>query len=215
MVKLLIIIFNDEKKLKALFRKYKLTFNTMTYGMGTASSSLLNYLGLDEVKKSIYFSLIPSNLENSIFNDLKTKFKIKEIGKGIALTVSLNSSSKYISDILVKGSDHEMKDDEVKYELVMTIVKEGYSDIVMSAAKKAGCTGGTVINARSLGSSRTVFMDLAIEPLKDIVLNIVESDITKKVMESITKEAGVKTDARGLTFSLPVDNVIGLQDLDD
>ena len=98
------------------------------------------------------------------------------------------------------------------YELIVTIVKEGYSDLVMQAAKRVGCTGGTVISGRSLGSSRTIFMDLAIEPEKDIVLNIVPHEITKDVMKSITKEAGVKTEARGLLISLPIDKVSGLQE---
>ncbi len=211
MVKLLLIIFNDEKKLKTLFKKYKLTFNVMTYGTGTASHRLLKKLGLDEVRKNIYFSLIPSNIEDILFNDLKSKFKIKEIGKGIALTIPLNSSSKYVSDMLIKG-DIEMDDVDSCYELIITIVKDGYSDLVMQAAKKAGCKGGTVINARSLGSSRTIFMNLAIEPEKDLVLNIVSKKIASKVMEQIREEAGIKSDARGLIISLPIDKVIGLQD---
>ena len=214
MVKLMIIIFNDEQKLKNLLRKYKLSYNVMTYGTGTASVSLLEYLGLDEVRKSLYFSLIPSSLENNIFKELETKLKIKELGKGVAFTISLLSSSKFVSDSYanLKG-EVEMEKDTNDYELVVTIVKEGYKDVVMQAAKKAGCTGGTVIEGRSLGSSRTVFMNLSIEPEKDIVLNIVTKDIAKSVMKNITKEAGVKTEARGLVLALPIDRVLGLQDI--
>ena len=210
-MKLLVIIFNDEKKLKSLFKKHKLIYNAMTYGSGTASSSLLQYLGLDEVRKSLYFSIIPNNLEDIIFKELDSKLKIKEIGKGIGFTISLNMGSKFISDSYNVGEIVENK--EIDYELIITIVKEGYSDLVMQAAKSKGCTGGTVISGRSLGSSRTVFMDLAIEPEKDIVLNIVSKDITKKVMAEITKLAGIKTDARGLLISLPIDKVLGLNDV--
>ncbi len=211
MVKLLVIIYDNEKKLKMLFRKYKLTFNAMTYGSGTASKSVLMYFGLDEIRKSIYFSLIPSRISDTLFHELETKLKIVELGKGIAFTIELNSSNKFISDALVKG-DIEMEKFDSGYELVVTIVKEGYSDLVMSAAKKEGCGGGTVISGRSLGSSRTVFMNLSIEPEKDIVLNIVKSDIAKNVMKEITKEAGIKTEARGLIISLPISRVLGLQE---
>lgn len=211
MIKLLILIFNDEKKLKLIFKKYKLTFNIMTYGMGTASKSLLKYFGLDEVKKNIYFSLIPSNCENNILFDIKNKLKIKEIGKGVGFTISLTSSNKYIKDSLVK-EDVDMVKSESSYDLIITIVKEGYSDLVMQAAKKEGCTGGTVIEGRSLGSTRTIFMDLVLEPEKDLVLNIVPCNIKKNVMESINKSCGIKTPARGLLISLPIDNVVGLED---
>lgn len=210
MIKLLIIIYNDEKKIKLLFKKYKLSFNTMTYGSGTASDSLLSYFGLDSVKKSIYFSLIPNSIENNILTDLKNKLKLSEIGKGIAFTISLTSSYKYIKDSL-KGDDIVEKNDS-SYELVVTIVKEGYSDSVMQAAKKVGCNGGTLIEGRSLGTSRTIFMDMEIDSEKDIVLNIVSTDIKKSVMESINKSCGIKTEARGLIISLPIDSVVGLQE---
>ena len=211
MIKLLIVIFNDEKKLKHLFKKFKLSYNVMTYGSGTASASLLNYLGLDSIKKSIYFSLISANFEKDIFEYLKNKMNLKEIGKGIAFTISLMSSNKFIKDNLIKGDDY-MENNNSSYELIVTIVQEGYSDLVMQASKKVGCNGGTLIEGRSLGSARTIFMDLAIEPEKDIVLNIVSSDIKRKVMESINEMCGVKTEARGLIISLPIDNVLGLQE---
>lgn len=210
MIKLLVMIYNNEKKLKNILKKYKLNFNVMTYGSGTASLSLLTYFGLDKVKKSLYFSLIPSSLEKKVLQELETKLNLKQIGEGIGFTISLTSSNKFIKDILDKEGDMMKNKDE--YELIITIVKEGYSDLVMQAAKKEKATGGTVIYGRSLGSSRTILANLTIEPEKDIVLNIVPKEIKKQVMESINKETGVKTEARGLIMSIPIDNVIGLHE---
>ena len=210
MIKLLVMIYNNEKKLKNILKKYKLNFNVMTYGSGTASLSLLTYFGLDKVKKSLYFSLIPSSLEKKVLQELETKLNLKQIGEGIGFTISLTSSNKFIKDILDKEGDMMKNKDE--YELIITIVKEGYSDLVMHAAKKEKATGGTVIYGRSLGSSRTILANLTIEPEKDIVLNIVPKEIKKQVMESINKETGVKTEARGLIMSIPIDNVIGLHE---
>ncbi|MGN1352601.1 MAG: hypothetical protein ACI4WF_00870 [Bacilli bacterium] len=210
MIKLLVMIYNNEKKLKNILKKYKLNFNVMTYGSGTASLSLLTYFGLDKVKKSLYFSLIPSSLEKKVLQELETKLNLKQIGEGIGFTISLTSSNKFIKDILDKEGD--MMENKDEYELIITIVKEGYSDLVMQAAKKEKATGGTVIYGRSLGSSRTILANLTIEPEKDIVLNIVPKEIKKQVMESINKETGVKTEARGLIMSIPIDNVIGLHE---
>ena len=210
MIKLLVMIYNNEKKLKNILKKYKLNFNVMTYGSGTASLSLLTYFGLDKVKKSLYFSLIPSSLEKKVLQELETKLNLKQIGEGIGFTISLTSSNKFIKDILDKEGD--MMENKDEYELIITIVKEGYSDLVMQAAKKEKATGGTVIYGRSLESSRTILANLTIEPEKDIVLNIVPKEIKKQVMESINKETGVKTEARGLIMSIPIDNVIGLHE---
>lgn len=211
MLKLLVVIYNNEKKIKNILKKYKLRFNLMTYGSGTASPSLLNYFGLDEVKKSIYFSLIPSSLEKKILMELETKLQLKEIGKGIGFTISLTSSYKFVEDILGKGEE-VVKEETGHYELVITIVKEGYSDLVMQAAKRKGATGGTVIYGRSLGSNRTILANLSIEPEKDVVLNIVKKEDKKEIMQSINQKVGINTDGNGLLISLPIDNVIGLQE---
>ena len=134
MIKLLVMIYNNEKKLKNILKKYKLNFNVMTYGSGTASLSLLTYFGLDKVKKSLYFSLIPSSLEKKVLQELETKLNLKQIGEGIGFTISLTSSNKFIKDILDKEGD--MMESRNEYELIITIVTEGYSDLVMQAAKK-------------------------------------------------------------------------------
>lgn len=209
MIKLLIVISNDNK-LNVILKHHKLNFNIITYGNGTASKSLLTYFGLDEVRKNVYFSLIPSYLEEKILTELKNKLNLNKIGQGIGFTISLKSSNKFIKDILDKKEI--VMENSNNYELIVTIVKEGYSEAVMNAAKRVGATGGTVIYGRSLGSSRTILTNLQVEPEKDVVLNIVKKEIKNKVLESINKETGVKSDANGILLSLPIDNVIGLND---
>ena len=210
MIKLLGVIYNNEKKLKMLFLKHNLNYQAMVSGNGTASNSILAYFGLEKVKKNIYFTIIPDNVEKKILPELKNWCKLPDIGVGIAFTISLDNFSKFLLDDLKKGDEKVTK--QSNFELIVTIVNDGYSDLVMSAAYKEGCSGGTVINGRSLGSKRTIFMDLTIEPEKDIVLTIVKKDIKQAVMEKITQECGIKTDARGILFSMPLDNVIGLHE---
>ena len=212
MIKLLIVISNDNK-LNVVLKHHKLNFNIITYGSGTASKSLLTYFGLDEVRKNVYFSLIPSYLEEKILTELKNKLNLNKIGQGIGFTISLKSSNKFIKDILDKKEI--VMENSNNYELIVTIVKEGYSESVMNAAKRVGATGGTVIYGRSLGSSRTILTNLQVEPEKDVVLNIVKKEIKNKVMESINKETGIKSDANGILLSLPIDNVIGLSEEND
>ena len=209
MIKLLIVISNDNK-LNVVLKHHKLNFNIITYGSGTASKSLLTYFGLDEVRKNVYFSLIPGYLEEKILTELKNKLNLNKIGQGIGFTISLKSSNKFVKDILDKKEI--VMENSNNYELIVTIVKEGYSEAVMNAAKRVGATGGTVIYGRSLGSSRTILANLQVEPEKDVVLNIVKKEIKNKVMESINKETGIKSDANGILLSLPIDNVIGLND---
>ena len=146
MIKVLGIIYNNEKKLKMLFLKHNLKNQMMIYGKGTASNSILAYFGLERIDKKIFLTLINDNVEKNIIPDLKKWCKLPNIGVGIAFTFSLNGFSRFIVDS-DEGEKYMKKNNE--FDLVITIVNEGYSDLVMSAAYKEGCSGGTVIEGRS------------------------------------------------------------------
>ena len=103
-----------------------------------------------------------------------------------------------------------IEDNKLSYHLIITIVTEGYLEKVMSAAKKAGSSGGTALKGRGLSDNRPAkILGFNIEPEKDIILNIVSEKDKNKVMEAITKEVGIKTRGRGVCFSLPVEEAIG------
>ena len=210
MIKLLGIIYDNEKKLKVLFLKYNLKNQIRISGKGTASNSILSYFGLEKLEKKIYFTVISDDIEKKILPDLKNWCKLPSVGLGIAFTIPLNGLSKFIIDEFSEGEKNMKKNNE--FDLVVTIVNDGYSEMVMNAAYKEGCSGGTVVDGRSLGSRRTLFMDLTIEPEKEVVLTIVKKSIKENVMKRITKECGIKTDARGILFSIPLDNVVGINE---
>jgi len=81
----------------------------------------------------------------------------------------------------------------------------------MTAAKKRGATGGTVIRGRGLGNKEALkLFGFEIEPGREVILNVVEEKIKNVVMEEITKEVGIKTPGKGVCLSIPVDNIIGI-----
>lgn len=216
-MKLLFIITDNDKKVEKIINKFKLPFNTITHGIGTASKSMLNFFGLDESEKYISMSLIPNYMENGIFERLNEYMKLKEVGNGIAFSVPLSSSSKYINDAFMKKEGEIMEDNglvkERKYHLLVTIVNEGFADKVMNAAKKCGANGGTLINARELGGKNSFkFFNMTMEPEKDVVLIVCKNEEKNKIMETIINKVGVKTEGQGMCFSLPIDTTLGLSD---
>ncbi|MGN0992361.1 MAG: P-II family nitrogen regulator [Bacilli bacterium] len=222
MIELLCLISNEkeDKIIKPLYNKYNMPFNITTYGEGTASSSVLEYFGLEEVKKYIYFSLINNNHKKEILEDIKTNFELNEPGNGICFTIPLSSSTKYIEEKFKSSKEENMKKDENKkevsknkeYHLIVTIVTEGYSESVMNTAKKAGAGGGTLLRGRSLfqKNSKRQFLGFSIEPEKDVVLIVADKKIKNDIMNAIVKETGLKTKGGGIVFSLPISEAIGL-----
>ena len=200
------------KRIVNLYKRHNIKYSVELNGKGTASGSMLNYFGLEEIQKKIIVSIIPYNLEGKLLEDLHKKLKIYEPGKGIAFTLSIKSASRYLSKIYSKeiGDDTIMKNDK-EYELIVLIVSEGYAELAMEAAKRKGAGGGTLISGVGLGSSEaTQILGITIEPEKDVVLILTEKDQKRDVMEEVTESVGLATEGRGICFSMPVDNVVGL-----
>lgn len=214
---LLVLIYSEgnDKKINSILNKFGVKVKTVTNASGTASPSVLDYFGLAETKKDVYLAIIPEYLEHNILSKLKSAFKFEEIGTGITFTIPISSSNKFLMDSFKKSDVEEkvkdMKEDNNKYHLIITIVLEGYLEQAMAAAKKAGATGGTVIKGRGLANLVPAkVLGFNIEPEREVILNVVEDESKQKVMEEITSAVGIKTGGKGVCIALPISDAIGL-----
>ena len=214
---LLVLIYSEgnDKKINSILNKFGVKVKTVTNASGTASASVLDYFGLAETKKDVYLAIIPDYLEHNILSKLKNTFKFEEIGTGITFTIPISSSNKFLMDSFKKSDVEEkvkdMKEDNNKYHLIITIVLEGYLEQAMAAAKKAGATGGTVIKGRGLANLVPAkVLGFNIEPEREVILNVVEDESKQKVMEEITSAVGIKTGGKGVCIALPISDAIGL-----
>ncbi|MBO4384628.1 MAG: P-II family nitrogen regulator [Clostridia bacterium] len=102
-----------------------------------------------------------------------------------------------------------------EYDLIITVVNKGSSDDVMTAARKAGAYGGTLVNARGTGTNEyKKFFGTVVEPEKEMVMIIAEHASRNAIMEAVAQSAGLSKKGMGLTFSLPIDRVIGMSAAD-
>lgn len=224
MIELMCLISSDkdDKSIKPLYSKYNMPFNFTIYGEGTASSSLLEYFGLEKVKKYIYFSLIDQKERTNILQDIKENLKLEKEGNGICFTIPLSSSTKHIlnkindkentMDQKLKEENQVEKDNKKEYHLIVTIITEGYAETVMNTAKNAGAGGGTLINGRSLyqDKSKNMFLGFSIEPEKDVILIVADTSIKNNIMDAIVQKTGLKTKGGAIVFSLPISDAVGL-----
>lgn len=73
-----------------LLEQFEINMQMVTYGEGTASSELINSLGLS-TQKTVIFSIVRSDKINKIKETLEEKFKTIRNGKGISFTIPLSS----------------------------------------------------------------------------------------------------------------------------
>ena len=100
---------------------------------------------------------------------------------------------------------------ERKYDLIITILNQGYSDEFMTAAREAGAGGGTVISARGLlKTGPAKIFGISIQNEKEIILILTTREKKAPIMEAVGKSHGISAKAEGIIFSVPAGNIIGI-----
>ncbi|MBQ4269092.1 MAG: P-II family nitrogen regulator [Clostridia bacterium] len=97
------------------------------------------------------------------------------------------------------------------YKCVFAIVNNGFSEVAMDAAKACGAKGGTILHGRGTASKEAEnFFKITIQPDKEIVLILAKSELVDGILKGLYSAIGSSTEAQGIAFALPVDEVIGL-----
>ncbi len=204
-----------------LLLKEGVLFHRIVLGRGTAKSEILDLLGLGEPAKDIVFTLLPESQTPRAMHRLWHTLQFDNPGHGIAFTLSLSSISgqralhmlgAYGAACEVTGKEHQQMETQAgQYDLIIAIVDHGYADDVMDAARPAGAQGGTVLHARGAGIKEAEkFFGITIQPEKEMVFILARHETKRAIMEAICRETGLSTEGRGLVFSLPAGDVMGV-----
>lgn len=208
-----------EKAMK-LFQKGGLPMQYRIEVIGTASSEVMDMLGLGSIDKVLLVSMMPAFFADKLLRKLKSELKLGAVNSGIAVTVPMTGANNLLFHILehiTEGqvSSEEKKEmismDNIKHAMIAAIVNRGFSSEVMEAARAAGASGGTVVNCRRKSDEEvTNFWGLSVQDEKELVLIISDAESKVNIMREIGEKCGIYTEAQGIVLSLPVDNVIGL-----
>lgn len=199
------------------YQENGVSVNLITLGYGTAGSEILDYFGLEATEKSVIFSVVTKEVWRKIKAGLQKKMRIDIPGTGIAFTVPLSSigGKKQLQFLtenqnFQKGEESTLKD--TKYELLIVIANQGYTDQIMNAARKANAAGGTVIHAKGTGMEGAErFLGVTLAAEKEMVFIVVKKESKNAIMKAIMEEAGMNSKAKSIVFSLPVTSTAGMR----
>lgn len=208
------------EKTAKMFKKDALPLQYRFSAEGTASSEIMDMLGLGSIDKCVLVTMVPKSLSGAMLRKLHSELKLDTVNSGIAFTIRFNGANNLILRMLTQSAEESThsslgKDEdsmaEAKNVLVAAIVNRGFSGDVMEAAKSVGAKGGTVIHSRRIGNEKvTGFWGLSAQEEKEIVLILSESESKIDIMRSISEKCGVNSAAKGIVMSMPVDSVIGI-----
>ena len=211
-LEMLVVIVEQNKASKVLHLADEkgVTASVAMLGIGTASRTLFDYLGLNDKKKAVLLLFGKTEEIEDLADYLVEKLELNKPNHGIAYIESAFNVFGTEDNDNGNGSEN-IKRGETMYNAIYTIVEKGNAEDVIEAAQKAGSRGGTIVNARGLGSeeARKVF-NMFIEPEKEIVLIISEEIMTKDIVDSIRKETGIEEQGKGIIFITNVKQTYGL-----
>ncbi len=218
--KLLVSIVNrkDETLLKSILDDCSVALSIAFSGTGTARSAVLDYFGIGETEKTIMLSLFPESDEDILIREILAKMSLYLVGRGISFTVPLTGVSEIIANGLSKASTKKtvvesmvMTDEKRTYDLIVCAVNAERSDEAMEAARNAGAAGGTILHARMLDNKKAKqFIGISLATEQEILLILTKREGKLAIMQALFDNVGVKTDAGGIIFSLPVDRTVGI-----
>ncbi len=193
----------------------------LSLGYGTAANEILDYLGLESSEKAVTFSVLEEETWLAVKKQLQKKLKIDAPGGGIAFTVPLSSiGGKKTLQFLLEKQDYQKKEESTlqntTHELVIVVAEQGYTELIMEAARSAGAHGGTVIHAKGTGmQAADKFMGVSLAIEKEMVFIVAKTEEKNSIMQAVMEKAGLNTKAKAITFSLPVTDTAGLRLVED
>lgn len=97
------------------------------------------------------------------------------------------------------------------YRAIFVVVDKGKAENVMDVAREAGARGGTIINARGSGIHETAtFLNMEIEPEKEIVLMLTLTSMTDDIVAAIRDNLRIDEPGQGILFVQEVSETYGL-----
>ncbi len=212
---------NQTRRFLAFYKEYGVTVALITFGKGTAASEILDSFGLEAAEKALMFSFVTDAEWPTIKRGLEKQIKIDIPGSGIAFIIPLSSIGGKKQLLFLtegrefkKGEESTLKD--TKYELLVVIANQGYTDMIMDAARDANAAGGTVIHAKGTGTEEAQkFLGVSIAVEKEMIFMVTRRENKNKIMKAIMDKAGTSSDARSIVFSLPVTETAGMRLIED
>ncbi|MEN6515222.1 MAG: P-II family nitrogen regulator [Fervidobacterium sp.] len=195
-------------------KRHGFSGGTITLAKGTINSRVLNFIGLTDVRRELVYLAAEKSVAYRALEEMNEEFEFDKPNRGIVFTTSINTvlGSKNIKPKKrVVKNDIERRGDEAMYNLITIIVDKGRAEEVIDAANKAGAKGGTIINARGSGIHESgKILSMEIEPEKEIVMILSESDTTENIVSAIKDAIKIDEPGNGILFVQDVNRTYGI-----
>jgi nitrogen regulatory protein PII len=204
-----IVNFGLGSRALSLARRNGISGGTIMLGRGTVENRWLKLLELTDIRKEVVLMVSEGSIGKKALAAIDDKLHFSKPNHGIAFTMPIEAvigagRAEYESNVADGGNGG-------MYKAVFVVVDKGRGERVMDVAKEAGARGGTIINARGSGIHETAtFLNMEIEPEKEIVLMLVQTALAETIVEAIRSNLKIDEPGQGILFVQAVSETYGL-----
>jgi len=198
-------------RVRRVYQEHQVFTHIHCEGVGTATSEILDILGIGSSEKDILLSLTPQSTAHALFRKLSDELHGTLRARGIAFLLPMEAVSNLLSTVILLKTKPEKENggdpvSQTNNSLILAIVNRGCTGAVMETAKKAGARGGTLVRARWSGEDEQVFGG-AWQAEKELLLIVVPKELRNPILEAVHSRHGGQNEAGALLCSLPIEDL--------
>ena len=201
--------------MRKLYRKRYVPIHLQCAGKGTATSEIMDILGLGSSEKDVLISFAAASAAKQLLHDLDNELRGHTGGAGIVVSIPVSGLNSLVANLAayhaegVKKEEKEME--RTENSLILVVCARGCTDDVMSTAMARGARGGTVIKGRLSGLEELEqAYEVELKAEREIVAIVVPTSLRGPIMEAINTEHGLRSEAQAALCSLPIEQIVRL-----
>ena len=199
-----------------LYHKRQVPIHIQCAGKGTATSEIMDILGLGSSEKDVLISFAAASAAKKLFHDLDNELRGHTGGAGIVGSVPVSGLNSLVASLAayhaeaLKGKKEENME-RSENSLILVVCARGCTDDVMATAKAHGARGGTVIKGRLSGRKELEqAYEVELKAEREIVAIVVPTELRAPIMEAVNAEHGLRSEAQAVLCSLPIEQIVRL-----
>ncbi len=184
---------------------------TIALGRSTGDNPILRALSLADVTQDIVFTLLGPEARGVISAVIEAAEKFPKKLQGFAVVLDIEGMLTRVPSPMLEVLETRSAPMESGYTLITVIVNHGYADDVMAVARKAGATGGTILNARGTGTEEDVkFFGISLVPEKEMLHIVTSREKADAIVAAVNAIPNLCAPGGGIVYRMNVEEFITL-----
>ena len=184
---------------------------TVIQGRSVEGSALMRALALGDTHKDVVLTIMgeeaPVVLLAIKMAGGRAQKKIK--GQALLLDVAHIFVKSSVAEEATPTTAERESNMDSGHILMVVIVNQGLADDTMTAARKAGARGGSIINARGTGTEEDAkFFGIRLVPEKEILLVVAPQEHVDSIARAIRELPFLSEPGGGILFSQKIEEFI-------